>query len=125
MSRVMATLVVSVLSYFHIFTFAHCAASAAPATRNIAFRRAVYQSSATDYTHVGHLATDGKVADEPLYRPVAKSEFPGKSPDAETPQMAIDGNKDTKWLVFEPKCWLEVVLPAPAREAPQIGRAHV
>ena len=111
----LATLVLATLAIFSHLSFA--APSAPAASHNIAFRRAVYQSSATDYTHVGHLATDGKGSDAPLYRPVAKSEFPGKSPDAETPQMAIDGNKDTKWLVFEPKCWLEVALPAPARAA--------
>ena len=85
------------------------------ATHNIAFRRAVYQSSAADYTHVGHLATDGKVTDGPVQRLMVKSEFPDKSPEGEAPRNAIDDKRDTKWLVFESKCWLEVALPAPAR----------
>lgn len=94
-----------------------CCGHSFGAGRNIAFRRAVYQSSAADLTHVGHLATDGKVPDGPLMRTEVKSEFPEKCPAGETPKMAFDGNKDTKWLVFEPKSWLEVALPAPVRAA--------
>ena len=109
MSRVMAALVAC--------TLAQCAAYAAPATRNIAFRRVPYESSAADYTNVGHLATDGKVTDDPVWLLKANSEFPNKSPAREMPQKAIDGNKDTKWLVTESKCWLEVALLAPARAA--------
>ena len=70
------------------------------AARNIAFRRAVYQSSAADFTRVGHLATDRKQRGESIRRTLVRSEFPDNSPATETPSKAIDGLKDTKWLVF-------------------------
>ena len=97
--------------------FSQTSATTMNAARNIAFRRAVYQSSAADFTRVGHLATDGKQCGESIRRTLVRSEFPDKSPAAETPSKVIDGLKDTKWLVFETKCWLVVELPELARAA--------
>ena len=93
------------------------AAFQACAARNIAFRRAVYQSSAADFTHVGHLVTDGQRSDTPVQSSETRVEFPDKSPDNERSGRATDGNKETKWLVFASAAWLEVVLPAPAKAA--------
>lgn len=82
---------------------------------NIAYRRAVYQSSAADFTHVGHLVTDGVKSAEPLQITETRVELPGKSPDNERAKCATDGRADTKWVVFAPSCWIEVVLPSPAK----------
>ena len=82
---------------------------------NIAYRRAVYQSSAADFTHVGHLVTDGVKSAEPLQLTETRVELPGKSPDNERAKCATDGRADTKWVVFAPSCWIEVVLPSPAK----------
>ena len=58
---------------------------------NIAYRRAVYQSSAADFTHVGHLVTDGVKSAEPLQLTETRVELPGKSPDNERAKCATDG----------------------------------
>ena len=90
-------------------------ACAADAPRNIAFRRSVAQSSAADFTHVGHLVTDGVRSTAPVRRASVASQYPDLSPDCERPEKAIDGSKGTKWLVFKDKCELTVTLPEPAR----------
>jgi len=90
-----------------------CLATAVP--RNIAFRRSVLQSSVADFTHVGHLVTDGLRSGTPLLTTETRVELPGKSPDNEQAKCATDGRKDTKWVVFAPSCWVEVVLPSPAK----------
>ena len=45
---------------------------------NIAYRRAVYQSSAADFTHVGHLVTDGVKSPEPLQLTETRVELPAE-----------------------------------------------
>ena len=92
-----------------------CAATAGEVPRNIAFRRSVVQSSAADFTHVGHLVTDGLRSGAPLLTTETRVELPGKSPDNEQAKCATDGRKDTKWVVFASACWIEVVLPSPAK----------
>ena len=44
---------------------------------NIAYRRAVYQSSAADFTHVGHLVTDGALSTAPVRQRTSCSEKTG------------------------------------------------
>ena len=92
-------------------------ACAADAPRNIAFRRLVAQSSAADFTHVGHLVTDGVRSTAPVRKASVASQYPDLSPDGERPERAIDGSKGTKWLIFKDKCELTVTLPEPARAA--------
>ena len=84
-----------------------CAATAGEAPRNIAFRRSVVQSSAADFTHVGHLVTDGLRSGAPLLTTETRVELPGKSPDNEQAKCATDGRKDTKWVVFASACWMK------------------
>ena len=80
------------------------------AETNLAFRRAVYQSSAADVNRVGHLVTDGLRTG----REVRPSRFSSldetKSPSNERPVQAFDGNKGTKWLHFGAQAWLQVEL---------------
>lgn len=85
-------------------------AVSAATSRNLAHRCAVYQSSAVDYTQVGHLATDGQRVNA-AFRPVAATcEFAPSCPAGEVPAMAIDGSDQTKWLVFSDHAWLGVLI---------------
>ncbi len=95
----MRTLVVSAA------IFASLAAAAAGEYRNVALRRAVYQSSAADYGRVGHLATDGIVDPPDTSSPTCTADPSAKSPVGETASCAFDGNVRTKWLVFTDKTW--------------------
>lgn len=79
--------------------------------RNIALRRAVYQSSAYNYEDTGHLITDGIVTQGNLRAPVIKDQY-GDSPSAEQPACAFDGNTSTKWLTFNGAAWLQISFPA-------------
>ncbi len=81
--------------------------------RNLAYRRAVYQSSAADFDHVGHLVTDGLFSEYNEERAVYSSQYQEECPANETPPGAFDGKRDTKWLVFHPKAWLQIQLPHP------------
>ncbi len=101
--------VVSALS----FGMALAAFAAAP--RNLAFRRAVYQSSAADYTHVGHLATDGVRADADFRMAEATCAHRDTCPVGELPRMAIDGSPQSKWLIFKDTGWFDVALPQAAK----------
>ncbi len=75
--------------------------------RNIALRRAVYQSSAYNYNDTGHLITDGITASAAVNLPVASAQYTD-SPAAEGPECAIDGAAGTKWLTFHNAAWLQI-----------------
>ena len=60
----------------------------ATVARNIAYRRAVYQSSAYDFTHVGHLVTDGLRGGGALEISETRVELPDNSPDNEHAKFA-------------------------------------
>ncbi len=85
--------------------------------RNLAFRRAAYQSSAADFDRVAHLVTDGSRAGFDARTCVFSGQDAQKSPDAEKPAQAFDGKAHTKWLHFGAAAWLQVELPQAARPA--------
>ncbi len=78
--------------------------------RNIAYRRAVYQSSAFDFNQTGHLVTDGLVSNMDLLVSELGDQY-GDSPSNESPKCAFDGNHNTKWLTFHGAAWLQYVFP--------------
>lgn len=78
--------------------------------RNIALRRAVYQSSAYNYEDTGHLVTDGIKSQVNLWEPSIKPQYED-SPAAEGPSCAFDGNTKTKWLTFHNAAWLQIAFP--------------
>lgn len=93
----------------------------APAYRNVALRRAVYQSSAANFEDTGHLITDGIRSQTDIWEPVIHAFNEENSPSAEKPDRAFDGNSATKWLVFsktkdpfsaEEPAWLQITFPA-------------
>ena len=77
-------------------------------TRNIALRRAVYQSSAYDYNDVGHLVTDGVKSQVDTKAPIITAQY-NDSPAQEGPDCAFDGKAGTKWLTFHKAAWLQLV----------------
>ena len=56
-----------------------------PNYRNVALRRAVYQSSAANYNDTGHLVTDGIRSQTDLWEPTISAQYTD-SPDAEQPK---------------------------------------
>lgn len=78
--------------------------------RNIALRRAVYQSSAYNYEDTGHLVTDGIKSQATIWEPIIKPQY-DDSPAAEGPACAFDGNSQTKWLTFHKASWLQIGFP--------------
>ncbi|MDR0431072.1 MAG: discoidin domain-containing protein [Tannerellaceae bacterium] len=74
---------------------------------NIAFRRAVYQSSALNYNATGHLVTDGIFTVSKQKRHRFQSQFSG-SPSGEGTDAAFDGKTKTKWLTFNNSTWLQI-----------------
>ena len=77
--------------------------------RNIALKRAVYQSSATNFNATGHLVTDGIYTVTKQKGHVYKSQF-FDSPSGEGPDAAFDGKGKTKWLTFQKTSWLQIQL---------------
>ena len=75
--------------------------------KNIAFRRAVYQSSAADFNSTGHLLTDGIFTVNKQIKHICKDQF-ANSPSVETPEYAFDGKPGTKWLTFNNSAWLQI-----------------
>ena len=82
-----------------------------PGYRNVALRRAVYQSSAYNYEDTGHLITDGIISQTNLEEQVISAQY-DDSPAAEGPSCAFDGNSQTKWLTFHGAAWLQIAFPA-------------
>ena len=82
-----------------------------PEYRNVALRRAVYQSSAFNYDDTGHLVTDGIRSQVDLWEPTITAQY-NDSPEAEQPFRAFDGNSNTKWLTFHNAAWLQIAFPA-------------
>ena len=81
-----------------------------PNYRNVALRRAVYQSSAANYNDTGHLVTDGIRSQTDLWEPTISAQYTD-SPDAEQPTCAFDGKSATKWLTFHNAAWLQFAFP--------------
>jgi beta-galactosidase/beta-glucuronidase len=77
--------------------------------RNIALRRAVYQSSAANFNQTGQLATDGIFTVAKSASHVFSDSF-ADSPEAEMPEQAFDGKQNTKWLTFHNASWLQIQL---------------
>ena len=75
--------------------------------KNIALRRAVYQSSAADYNVTGHLVTDGIFTINKQIKHIYKDQF-SDSPSVESPECAFDGKTGTKWLTFNNSAWLQI-----------------
>ena len=75
--------------------------------RNIAFRRAVYQSSAANFNATGQLATDGIFTAYKEIRHTYSSKSQD-SPQGEEPGFAFDGSGKTKWLTFNNNTWLQI-----------------
>ncbi|GHT46845.1 hypothetical protein FACS189440_05780 [Bacteroidia bacterium] len=75
--------------------------------RNIAFRRAVYQSSAANFNNVGHLAADGIFTVKKQIAHVFTDQY-GDSPQEENPEYAFDDRTGTKWLTFHKTAWLQI-----------------
>ena len=77
--------------------------------RNIAFRRAVYQSSAANFDVTGQLATDGIYTAHKIVWHNYSCEVQEKaSPDAEGPSCAFDNSLKTKWLAFDQSPWVQI-----------------
>ena len=83
--------------------------------RNLAFRRAVWHSTAADYHQTGHLVTDGLVTDTTDVDTNPGFSASGENAQgAETADKAFDKNLATKWLVtlssHSSPAWLQVRL---------------
>jgi beta-galactosidase/beta-glucuronidase len=92
--------------------------AAADEPRNLAYHRAVVQSSAVDYDHTGHAVTDGIYtdygagtgADSGRTEPAFSSQF--TPPNAtEGIEMAFDRMERTKVYLNRSAAWLQVRLP--------------
>lgn len=74
---------------------------------NIASRRAVYQSSAANFNLTGQLVTDGIFTVDKRSSHVFSDQY-ADNPATETPEQAFDGRRNTKWLTFHDKSWLQI-----------------
>jgi beta-galactosidase/beta-glucuronidase len=75
--------------------------------QNIAFRRAVYHSSAANFNQTGQLVTDGIFTVDKNIPHIFNDQF-ADSPSAEMPEQAFDGRPNTKWLTFHNTSWLQI-----------------
>jgi hypothetical protein len=75
--------------------------------QNIAFRRAVYHSSAIDFNRTGQLATDGIFTVSKSVSHIFSDQF-ADNPETEMPEQAFDGQQNTKWLTFHNTGWLQI-----------------
>lgn len=93
-------------------TALHTVAATSPC-RNLAYRRAVYQSSSVDFKRTGQLVTDGSLSGSDFLPPQITSQAPDRSPSVEMPVCAFDGKNATKWLQFSATAWIQVTFPSP------------
>ncbi|GAB6011923.1 glycosyl hydrolase 2 galactose-binding domain-containing protein [Viscerimonas tarda] len=93
-----------------ILLLAGVSCSVFAAKRNIAFRRAVYQSSAVNFDATGHLATDGIFTEDTYVSPIFTDQY-GSSPQGETPNFLFDDKSRTKWLTFNKSAWVQIQFP--------------
>ena len=84
-----------------------CASDNSIEKRNIALRRAVYQSSALNFNATGHLVTDGIFTVSKQKKHQFKSQH-SDSPSGEGSDAAFDGKANTKWLTFKNSAWLQI-----------------
>jgi hypothetical protein len=90
-----------------LFSAMETSAASAPAQRNIAFRKAVYQSSAANFHNTGQLATDGVFTVDKRALHVCTDCYADNPPE-EMPEQAFDGRQNTKWLTFHNTSWLQI-----------------
>ena len=87
------------------------------ADRNLALRRAVLHSSAADYSHTGHLVTDGIIGGVNSWQLVSEDQY-GDSPSGEGVANLFDGTTDTKWLTFHNTAYVQLTFPGDEAYAP-------
>ena len=106
MKKMKSYLLYYVSFLFFLLSIAGCGATLDKG-KNIASRRAVYQSGSADYNRTGHLVVDGIFTVNSQLGHRFKDQH-GDSPSAEAPECAFDGKTSTKWLTFHNSAWLQI-----------------
>jgi len=80
--------------------------------RNVALRRAAYQSGANDFYQTAQLVTDGIYSMDADNRIQYSAQYPNAdSPAEEQLPNLFDGITDTKYLTFHNTGWVQIYLP--------------